>query len=229
MLYLICKKVHTSNLMFFPILAAEKCSRTKVIEITSRYLSSIKYFWQTPEKQNKCIVLSCFRAASTAAFKSQCNQQAEGSAIPTKRKMLPPATLLQKVMRTHLFRQLQWWRGPTTQDTIHTGAQLGALGKVNTWTSPSPLPLELAGCVQGILTLMIPQPKLAPCHSPCFLFGFKRICLEKAQHNENIKNFRVKAINHTQLFQYYIPALKWTRKNTKKAKQIRTKTKTEQD
>lgn len=124
MLHLICKTVHTSNLIFFSILATENCSRTKVVEITSRYLSSIKHFWQIPEKQNKCTVLSCFRAASTAAFKSQRNQQAEGSAIPTKRKMLPPATLLPKVMRTHSFRQLQWWRGPTAQESTHTGARL---------------------------------------------------------------------------------------------------------
>lgn len=178
------KTVHTSNLMFFSILATEKCSRTKVIEITSWYLSSTKYFWQTPEKQNKCIVLSCFRGAPTVAFKWQCNQQAEGSAIPTKRKMLPPATLLQKVRRTCFFRQLQWWRGLTAQDTIQARAQLGAMGKVNTWTSPRPLPLRLDVCMQGILTLMIPQPKLAPCRSPCFLLGFKKICLEKAWRNE---------------------------------------------
>lgn len=52
------------------------------------------------------------------------------------------------------------------------------------------------GCMQVILTLMISQPKKAPHCNPSFLFGFKKICLQKAQHNEKMKNFGVKAINH---------------------------------
>lgn len=58
----------------------------KVIEIASQYFNSIKYLWQIPEKRNKCIVLSCFRGASKAAFQLQRNQQVKGLAIPTKRK-----------------------------------------------------------------------------------------------------------------------------------------------
>ena len=61
-------------------------------------------------------------------------------------QMLSPATLLQKVRRTCLFRQLWCWRGLTVQDTIQAGAQLGAVGKVNTWVRPSPLLLGLDVC-----------------------------------------------------------------------------------
>lgn len=138
----------SSNLVvLFSVLAMEKCSSTKVIEIISRYFNSIKYFRQIPEKRNKCIVLSCFRRASTVAFNTA---QPSGKRISNSNKeegqMLPPATLLQKVRRTRLFRQLEWWRGPTAQDTIQAGAQPGAVGKINAWASPSPLPLRLVVC-----------------------------------------------------------------------------------
>lgn len=85
------------------------------------------------------------------------------------------------------------------------------------------------GCMQEILTLMISQPKLAPCHSPHFLFGFKKICLQKAQHNEKIINFGVKAKNHAAVSILYSSIEVDKENHAKKAKQTRTKNKTEQD
>lgn len=83
---------------------------------------------------------SCIQVTAQLASKRIGNSKKEEG------QMLSPAKLLQKVRRTCLFRQFQWWRGPTAQDTIQVRAQLGAVGKVNIWTSPSPLPVGLDVC-----------------------------------------------------------------------------------
>lgn len=114
------------------------------ISILQQYQILLADTWEM--KQMHCPFMlqrsinSCIQVTAQPASKGISNSNKEEGQI------LPPATLLQKIRRTRLFRQFQCWRGPTAQDAIQARAQLGAVGKVNTWASPSPLTLELDVC-----------------------------------------------------------------------------------
>lgn len=160
-----------------------------------------------PEKQNKRIVLSCFRRASTVVFNPQRTQHAKGSAIQTKRK---DRCLLQQ----HSFKK----EGEKAcSDNSNGGGdwQLslpsrGVLSIIHCWDASSAgsgregqplgkpkLTTTRTGCVQVALT-PISQPKLVACRSPRFLFGFQKICLLEAQHEASTwwKNEKLESKSH---------------------------------
>lgn len=192
----------------------------------------MKYSWQMPEKWNKCIVLSCFRRASTVVFNPQCNQEMEGSAIQTMRK---DGGLLQQ----NSFEKegekpcLEDWndegdwqlslpsRESRTSFVVGMQAQPGAVGKIKTWASPnSPLP-GLDVCKW--LWPLISQPKLAVCYGPHFLLGFKKICLLEASTWWKNEKLGSKSHNSHSCFSTIFQHWSGPGKTPTEAKQTRTK------